>query len=96
MVQVVPLNWLGSFCNFGGPLAPGESDHWWTAGGDWGRENRLYLFTAYCDGGAEIAVRNITHYRGGHDETHFEIHNDGAGEPVYYYFYIAWSDPIPA
>jgi hypothetical protein len=24
MVRVVPLNWLGSFCNFGGPLAPGK------------------------------------------------------------------------
>ncbi|WP_328395566.1 hypothetical protein [Nocardia sp. NBC_00416] len=96
MAQVVPLNWVGSFCNFGGPLASGETDYWWAAGGDWGRDNRAYLFTAFCDGSvaAEIVVRNIGHYRSGHDETRFEIHNSGSSQPVYYYFYIAWSSPI--
>jgi len=47
MAQVVPLNWQGSFLNFGGPLASGASDFWWASGGDWGRENRFYLFSVF-------------------------------------------------
>jgi hypothetical protein len=101
MAQVVPLNWYGSFANFGGPLASGDTHYWWAAGGDWGRENRFYLFSAFCDGSiaADIEVAHVSHYRrldNGNivDETHFEIHNKGSSAPVYYYFYMAWSDAI--
>jgi hypothetical protein len=101
MAQVVPLNWAGSFVNFGGPLASGATDYWWAAGGAWGRENRFYVFSAFCDGSiaADIEVAHVSHYRrldGSNivDETHFEIHNKGSAEPVYYYFYMGWSDPI--
>lgn len=101
MAQVVPLNWYGSFANFGGPLASGDTHYWWARGGDWGRENRFYLFSAFCDGSiaADIEVQHVSHYRTldtGNivDETHFEIHNKGSDAPVYYYFYMAWSDPI--
>jgi len=100
MAQVVPLKWSGSFANSGGPLAPGESHFWW-ANGDWGRENRFYLFSAFCDGSiaADIEVRNVSHFRrldgpNIFDETHFEIFNKGSAGPVFYFFYIAWSDPI--
>jgi hypothetical protein len=102
MAQVVPLKWYGSFANWGGPLASGESDHWWAAGGDWGRENRFYLFSAFGDGTvpAEIEVLHVSHYSSGGlegnivEETHFEIRNNGSAGPVFYYFYMAWSDPI--
>ena len=101
MAQVVPLNWSGSFANFGGPLGSGESQFWQASGGAWGRENWFYLFSAFCDGSvaADIEVLHVSHFRaldGGNivDETHFEIHNNGSAEPVYYYFYMAWSDPI--
>jgi hypothetical protein len=100
MAQTVPLNWQGRFENFGGPLASGDT-HYWRAWGDFGRENRFYLFSAFCDGSvaADIEVAHVSHFRkldGGQiiDETHFEIHNKGSDAPVYYYFYIAWSDPI--
>ena len=99
--NIVPLNWSGQFGGYSGPLASGASDHWW-GDGVFGRENRFYLFTASCEGevAAEIEVRNVSHYRrtdnNGQfvDETHFEIHNNGSAEPVYYFFYVAWSDPI--
>jgi hypothetical protein len=102
MAQIVPLNWKGAFANFGGPLASEATDYWWARGGEWGRENRLYVFSAFCDGpvAADIEVRSVSHYRrlqpdgSLFDETHFEIHNKGSDAPVYYYFYMGWSDPI--
>jgi hypothetical protein len=101
MPHVVPLNWSGSFGGYGGPLASGESHHWW-GNGVFGDANRFYLITASCEGAvaAEISVRNLSHYRRTDstgrfvDETHFDIHNNGSAEPVYYYFYVAWSTPI--
>jgi hypothetical protein len=98
MAVTVPLNWQGRFENFGGPLASGET-HYWTGWGFLGEENRFYLFSAFSDGAADIEVTNVSHFRnlvGGQivDETHFEIHNKGSAAPVYYYFYVAWSDPI--
>ena len=101
MAQVVPLNWQGSFASFGGPLASGGTDFWFATGGDWGRENRFYLLSAFCDGSvaADIEVQHVSHFRkleGGNivDETHFQIHNNGSAEQVFYFFYMAWSDPI--
>lgn len=99
---VVPLNWRGSFANFGGPLASGETHFWQASGGDWGRENRFYLFSAFCDGSiaADIEVQHVSHFRelaaDGSiiDQTHFQIHNNGSAQPVFYFFYMAWSDPI--
>jgi hypothetical protein len=101
MAQVVPLNWSGSFAGWGGPLSSGQSA-FWVASGDWGKENRFYLFSAFCDGSvaAEIEVAHVSHFRSLQpdgsilDETHFQIQNNGSDQPVYYYFYIAWSDPI--
>src|SRR6478672_8169780 len=79
MAQVVPLNWAGSFVNWGGPLASGDTHHWWAAGGAWGRENRFYLFSAFADGSveADVEVTHVSHYRrldNGNlvDETHFD------------------------
>jgi hypothetical protein len=102
MAQVVPLNWVGSFASFGGPLASGQSHFWQASGGAWGRENRFYLFSAFCDGSiaADIEVMHVSHFRtlGGSgqiiDQTRFEIHNNGSDAPVNCYFYMAWSDPI--
>jgi hypothetical protein len=101
MAQVVPLNWQGSFLGFGGPLASGTADFWWASGGDWGRENRFYLFSAFCDGSiaADIEVTNVSHFRrldgaNIYDETRFEVHNKGSDAPVEYFIYMAWSDPI--
>lgn len=103
MAQTVPLNWSGRYENSGGPLASGDT-HYWRAWGDFGKENRFYLFSVFTDGqvAAEVEVAHVAHYRkppdGGVgpfvDETHFQIHNNGSDAPVYYYFYIAWSDPI--
>jgi len=98
MAQVVPLNWRGSFVSWGGPLASGDTHSWWAAGGEWGQFNRFYLFSVFGDGSvpATFGVRNIRHRRtaGGGDETNFEIHNYGSDAPAYYYFYMAWTDPI--
>jgi hypothetical protein len=71
------------------------------AGRGLGKGERFYLFSAFCDGSiaADIEVAHVSHYRrldgpNIFDETHFEIHNKGSDAPVYYYFYMAWSDPI--
>ena len=82
-------------------MGSGQSD-FWVASGGWGAENRFYLFSAFCEGevAAEIEVAHVSHFRALQadgsilDETHFEIHNNGSDQPVPYYFYIAWSDPI--
>jgi hypothetical protein len=100
MAQVVPLKWQGQFGSFGGPLASGAADGW-IGTGTFGAENRFFVFNAFCEGNvaADIEVRHVSHFRrleGGNiiDETHFEIFNRGSAEPVNYFFYIGWSDPI--
>ncbi len=100
MAQTVPLNWQGRFGNFGGPLASGDTDYW-VGTGVFGDINRFYVFSAFCDGSiaADIEVRSVSHFRtliDGqiHDETRFQIHNKGSPAPVYYYFYMAWTDQI--
>jgi hypothetical protein len=100
MAQTVPLNWYGSFAAYAGPLASGQTDHW-IGNGDWGRENRFFLFTACCEGviAAELEIVDLSHYRTQEgasfkDETHFGVRNNGSGAPVYYFIYIAWTSPI--
>jgi hypothetical protein len=87
--------WTGCACQ------PWQGQRLWASGGDWGRENRFYLFTAFCDGSiaADIEVTKVSHFRrldgaNIHDETRFEVHNKGSDAPVEYFIYMAWSDPI--
>jgi hypothetical protein len=104
MAQVVPLNWSGSYCTYGGPIAPGQSGYFYARYGDWGQINRFYLFQAFTDGtvDADVQVQNVSlHQRpdpsqpgGVYGETLFEIHVNSAPQPVMVYCYIAWSDPI--
>jgi hypothetical protein len=102
MAQVVPLNWQGSFGGYAGPLNSGDSANWFYHGSVVADPERFVLVSVSCEGNVAgtLEVQNLSHFRTTnpdgtiYDRTEFDIVNVGSDAPVFYFWYVAWSDAI--